>query len=160
MKIEEAIKQKAFTSEYHRLMVNLLFTSSWLQSLQSKAFKSYDLTSQQFNVLRILRGQHPKPATVNLITERMIDKMSNASRLVDRLIDKQLVVRTTCPNDRRAVDVRITEAGLKLLEELDKTASSWEKPLHQLTEEEAHQLNELLNKLRSGSCDRQHADIE
>ncbi len=148
MKLEEEIKQEKFNSEYHKLSINIIFTHSWLSYQQQSFFKKSNITPQQFNVLRILRGQHPKPATVNLLIERMIDKSSNASRIVDKLEAKGWVKRTTCPQDRRAVDVQITADGMELLKKMDRYEQEWEKGLHTLTLEEATQLNSLLDKLR------------
>jgi DNA-binding MarR family transcriptional regulator len=108
----------------------------------------YDLTPQQFNLLRILRGQYPKPASITLLKERMLDKMSDASRLVERLLAKGLVERKICPEDRRKVDVVITKKGLKLLEKIDKTDNEMDNYLKNLSEVEAKKLNELLDKLR------------
>jgi DNA-binding MarR family transcriptional regulator len=151
MSIETDIKQNNFKSPYTKAIVNILYTHSWLQSAQMEIFKPYDLTIQQYNVLRILRGQHPNPITVIAIIERMMDKMSNASRLVDKLLLKGLAVRTECPNDRRAVDVTITQKGLDLLAELDVLQDNWEKTLSNLSEEEALQLSSLLDKIRTSS---------
>lgn len=134
------------------MALNLLYTTNWLASSQACLLKPYDLTPPQYNVLRILRGQYPKPVRVNDIIERMLDKMSNASRLVDKLLLKGWVKRTECPNDRRAVDVVITEEGLALLLALDKMQEDWENQLKNLNEEEAKQLSDLLDKLR-GSTD-------
>ncbi|MGB3618832.1 MAG: MarR family transcriptional regulator [Catalinimonas sp.] len=150
MSIERDIQQtKRFRTDYQKLMVNLMFTSNRVAYQQGRALKVFDLTLPQYNVLRILRGQHPQPVTVNLIIERMIDKMSNASRIVDRLVKKDLVCRSACPGDRRAVDVLITEAGLKLLADIDGEFEAWEAPYRKrLTAGEAGQLNELLDKMR------------
>lgn len=148
MSIEKDIKQANFKSPYSKAVINILYTNNWLQSLQVEIFKPFDLTLQQYNVLRILRGQYPNPITVIAIIERMLDKMSNASRLVDKLLVKELVVRKLCPHDRRAVDVIITEKGLNLLEELDTLQNQWESKLHGLTENEALQLSNLLDKMR------------
>lgn len=148
MSIERDIKQANFKSPYSKAVINILYTNNWLQSLQVEIFKPFDLTLQQYNVLRILRGQHPNPITVIAIIERMLDKMSNASRLVDKLLVKELVVRKLCPHDRRAVDVTITEKGLNLLKELDTLQNQWESKLHGLTENEALQLSTLLDKMR------------
>ncbi|WP_239691949.1 MarR family winged helix-turn-helix transcriptional regulator [Hymenobacter coccineus] len=115
MRIEDEIKQPVFRSAYEKAIINLTYTAGWLQVRQAAAFKPFGLTLPQFNLLRILRGQHPRPATVALLIDRMLDKTSNASRIVDRLEEKQLVTRTVCPANRRAVDIRITEAGLDLL---------------------------------------------
>ena len=151
MSIEQDIKQTNFKSPYSKAIINIIYTNNWLQSLQVDIFKSFDLTLQQYNVLRILRGQYPNPITVIAIIERMLDKMSNASRLVDKLLAKDLVIRRLCPNDRRAVDVIITEKGLNLLTEIDALQHTWEKKLHGLSETEALQLSDLLDKMRQ-SC--------
>ncbi|GIV59339.1 MarR family transcriptional regulator [Rhodocaloribacter litoris] len=148
MRIEEAIKQKRFKSEYHKLALNLMYTGSWLQTLSLRGLKPHGLSPQQYNILRILRGQHPDPVTVQAIKERMLDRMSNVSRLVEKLRQKGLLVRRTCPHDRRAVDVVITQAGLDLLERIDREEAVWLEALHTLSPEEARRLNELLDKVR------------
>ncbi|RSK42343.1 MarR family winged helix-turn-helix transcriptional regulator [Hymenobacter perfusus] len=148
MKIEDEIKQSTFKDEYQKAHINLVFTTGWLQQQQSGQFKEFGLTLPQFNILRILRGQHPKPATVNLLIERMLDKTSNASRIVDKLEVKHLVTRTVCPSNRRAVDIRITEAGLELLRQLDAVMQNQQLGLQNLTLEEATQLSNLLDKIR------------
>lgn len=148
MKLEDEIKQNSFRNEYHKLAVNLIFTNSWLMSKIYELLDEYDLTPQQFNLLRILRGQYPKPASISLLKERMLDKMSDASRLVERLLAKGLVERKICPEDRRKVDVVITKKGLKLLEKIDKTDNEMDNYLKNLSEVEAKKLNELLDKLR------------
>ncbi|QKG56836.1 MarR family transcriptional regulator [Hymenobacter sp. BRD128] len=151
MRLEDEIKQPSFQSEGQKAYLNILFTSGWLSLRQAAAFRPYGLTLPQFNVLRILRGQHPKPATVALLIDRMLDKTSNASRIVDKLEEKKLVTRTVCPANRRAVDIRITEAGLALLHEIDEsglTAFRQHGP-EALSDEELRQLNNLLDKLRA-----------
>ncbi len=149
MKIEEEIKQGKFQSEYHKLAINLTFTANWLTRQVTQGLKPFKLTPQQFNVLRILRGQHPNPASINLITERMIDKMSNASRLVDKLLAKELVERTTCPLDRRQVDVKMTKKGLDLLAKIDIESKNWDDNLKTLSKKQAQELNLMLDMLRS-----------
>ncbi|MCF2487933.1 MarR family winged helix-turn-helix transcriptional regulator [Dyadobacter sp. CY347] len=148
MSIETDIKQKKFRSAYQRLALNLVYTTNWLESKQLEFFKGHDITSQQYNVLRILRGQQRNPIKVSDITERMLDKNSNTSRLVDKLLAKNLAKRSSCPNDRRAVDVLITEEGLKLLEELDPFVEEWENRFNVISTEEADQISALLDKLR------------
>lgn len=148
MSLENDIKQQSFKSPYSKAIINIIYTNNWLQSLQVEIFKPFDLTLQQYNVLRILRGQYPKPTTVIAIIERMLDKMSNASRLVDKLLAKELVVRRSCAHDRRAVDVTITEKGLNILAEIDSLQGKWEAKLHGLNEDEALQLSDLLDKIR------------
>lgn len=148
MKIEQEIRQRSFSSEYEKMVVNLLFTGNWLNSSNSRRLKQFGVSSQQYNVLRILRGKHPKPATVNELRERMLDRESNASRLVEKLRQKGLVCRSECRHDRRAVDVAITDRGLELLEAIDREAGDWICRFHTLERDEAAKLNELLDKLR------------
>jgi DNA-binding MarR family transcriptional regulator len=148
MQIEKEIKQDKFKNEYHKLSVNILYTGSWLSIKNQAHLKPFGLTYQQYNILRILRGQYPNPATVSLLIDRMLDKMSNASRLVEKLRQKKLVERRTCKNDRRAVDVIITERGLDLLTEIETHDPEWEKVFTALTAAEAKELDNLLDKLR------------
>lgn len=147
MKIDEEIQQSSWKSPLQKAMVNTLFTSRFLEDRTSRVLKPFGLTHQQFNVLRILRGQKGNPATVKLLTERMLDKSSNASRLVDKLLEKGLVQRCACSEDRRAVEVRITQAGLDLLERIDLDRHEISLPV--FSDEEAEQLSELLDKLRN-----------
>ncbi|MCY7356147.1 MAG: MarR family transcriptional regulator [Rudanella sp.] len=149
MSIESDIRQTAFNSSYHRLLVNVLYSSNWLGNAQMQLLKPFGITSQQFNFLRILRGRFPDPVKVNEITERMLDKMSNASRLVDKLLLKKLVERTECPSDRRAVNVIINQKGLDLLTKIDAAQLQFEGIMEQrLTIEEADTLSHLLDQLR------------
>ncbi len=148
MGISQDIQQKTFKSEFSKALINIFYTSAWLNQKHADVFKAHDLTSPQFNVLRILRGQHPKPATVNLIIDRMLDKSSNASRIVDRLELKGLVVRKQCPSDRRAVDVIISDSGLAVLKKMDSELDAFQEKICNLSEKEAAKLNELLDKMR------------
>jgi DNA-binding MarR family transcriptional regulator len=148
MGIEEDIKSTNFEDNYHKAVINLSYTYGWITNLSRPKFEQYNLTQQQFNILRILRGQYPKPATVNLLKERMIDKMSDASRIVDRLVQKGLVSRCTNNKDRRAVDIRISDEGLEILSKMDKEFKTSDMLKDNLTEEEAGQLSELLDKMR------------
>jgi DNA-binding MarR family transcriptional regulator len=148
MKLEQEISQKNFRNNHHKAIVNLIFTYNWLYERHSNLLKPYGVTIQQFNLLRILRGQYPNPTTVKLIKERMLDKMSDASRLVEKLRAKEMVDRNICPKDRRTVDVIITEKGLKLLEEIDKKEKDFNQLLSNLESGEIDQLNVLLDKLR------------
>lgn len=148
MKIEEAIKQKEFKDPYNKAIVNLLFTHSHIVSQQSSLFKPFGLSPEQYNVLRILRGQNSNPITVSSIQERMLNRMSNASRLVEKLKQKDLVIREESVRDRRQVDVLITEKGLKVLEKLEASIYRLNRDLILLSEEEVDQLNGLLDKLR------------
>ena len=148
MEIGKEIKQSKFKNEHHKMLINILFTSGWLSSMHACSLKPYGISQQQYNLLRILRGQHPKPATVNLLIDRMMDKNSNASRLVEKLRLKKYVDRATCEDDRRAVNVIITEKGLELLSDIEKQEEVMFKTLKNLSESEAEQLNSLLDKLR------------
>lgn len=147
-RIEDDIKQDKFKNHFSKAIINLIYTSNHLGQMMQHLFKPHQLTNPQYNILRILRGQHPKAATVNLLIERMLDKSSNASRIVDRLETKGLVTRQQCKDDRRAVDVSITEEGLELLKVIDDEMIVWEDKISNLTEDEASQLNNLLDKMR------------
>ena len=148
MRIEEEIQSNKFEDNYHKLVINISYSYGWLNNLMRGTFEKYNLTQQQFNILRILRGQYPNPSTVNLLKERMIDKMSDASRIVDRLVQKGLVSRCTNNKDRRSVDIRISESGLELLASLDKVVDAKKLLKDNLTDEEALQLSNLLDKMR------------
>ena len=149
MKIEQEIHQKAFKDEFTKANINLMFTASWLDQRLSSTIKKYRISWQQFNILRILKGMHPEPASVKLLTERMIDKMSNASRLVEKLKKKDLVYRVECPADRRKVNVGITQPGLDLVEQATEAVDKRVREcMKGITESEAVVLNALLDKLR------------
>ncbi len=148
MKLEEEIKQPKFKDEYHKLLVNLMFTGSWLNIRQIHFFKKYDLSPQQYNLLRILRGQYPNPASVNLLIERMLDKQSNASRLVDKLDVKGLVKRKQCKTDKRQVDVVLSNKGVQLLEAIDKDIDNLDNMIANLSTSDAKKLSDLLDKMR------------
>jgi DNA-binding MarR family transcriptional regulator len=149
MKLEEEIGQKEFKSDIQKMLINILYTSNWLQYQLADNLKGYGLTLQQFNILRILRGQHPNPARILLLQERMLDKMSNASRLVERLRKKGFVIRKICRNDRRAVDVKITDSGLALLKELDSMENEWQQRFKKLDNKDINKLNIILDNLRN-----------
>ena len=148
MRIDDEIQSSNFEDNYHKAAVNIAYTASWLSNFFKCHFDKYNLTQQQFNILRILRGQYPKPATINLLKERMVDKMSDASRIVDRLIQKELVSRCTNNKDRRAVDIRISELGLQTLSKLDDEFKPKDALSGNMSEEEAGILSDLLDKLR------------
>jgi DNA-binding MarR family transcriptional regulator len=148
MKLEEEIRQFKFKSPYQKALLNLIFTSNWLQNKQQDFFKSYGVTPQQFNILRILKGQHPKAISGTEIKSRMLDKNSDISRLLDRLVRKNLIERKSCPEDKRASDVFITTEGLTLLDRLSKFQKEIDSVLN-LNEEEAELLSSLLDKARS-----------
>lgn len=148
MKLEEEIKQNKFKNEHHKLGVNIIYTANWLTNHHNRNCKEYDISPEQFNILRILRGQFPNPATVNFLIERMLNKMSNASRLVEKLRKKGFVERKICKEDRRACDIVITKKGLNLLDELDKAEKEWIKLFSHIPKKEAKKVNEVLDKLR------------
>jgi DNA-binding MarR family transcriptional regulator len=157
MEIEKAIQQKKFKDPYERALVNLLYTGSWLSYQQTAAFKPHGLSMQQYNILRILRGQHPEPITVNALISRMIDKNSNASRIVEKLRAKGLLERKICPADRRRVDVVITEEGLRALGAATQSLEALHLHLRSISDEESETLNDLLNKLRSAELPDEEA---
>mgnify|MGYP000993959692 CR=1 FL=1 len=146
--IGDEIQQKKFKSVYVKTEINILFTSGWIENNNNKFFKLFDISMQQFNVLRILRGQFPQPIMLGLITDRMIDKMSNATRLVEKLRIKGYVSRELNPTNRRQVDILITESGLELLAKIDQQFGTLEDKYKNLSTDEAELLNELLDKLR------------
>jgi len=148
MRIEEEIEQKQFANEYIKAGINIMFTASFLIHKNTQVLKPFGISIQQFNILRILRGLHPEPATIKLLTKRMIDKTSNASRLVERLRQKGLVERHECEFDRRKVDILITEAGLELVNEASTALETADKILYPISKEEAKTLNAILDKLR------------
>lgn len=149
MKIEEEIKQTKFKSAHQKAVLNLLFTANWIQNKQKELFEPFGITGQQYNMLRILRGQHPKPIPAVEIKSRMLDKNSDVSRLLDRLIGKKLVKKNQCPNDKRATDISITETGLDLLNTLDASINNLDSKYMALSNEEAKQLSELLDRSRA-----------
>lgn len=149
--IEVEIKQKKFPDIYVKTDVNLLYTCGWLQNEMTRFFKKFGISLQQYNVLRILRGQHPKAVMLTQITERMIDKMSNATRLVDKLKLKGLVTREVNDENRRQVNIHITEAGLELLKTIDidmKEATPPER-YSKLSKSTLVQLNKILDQIRN-----------
>ncbi|MFN8887950.1 MAG: MarR family winged helix-turn-helix transcriptional regulator [Cyclobacteriaceae bacterium] len=148
MKIEEEIKQTKFRNVHHKLAINVLYTAAWLEEQNKNFFKEFGITNQQFNILRILRGQHPSKISGAEIKSRMIDKNSDVSRLLDRLIAKELVIKSQCPNDKRAADVVITEEGLKILKKIDSKMDQTDLSVLKLTNEEATHLSDLLDKSR------------
>ena len=152
MSLETDIQQK-FRNESQKAILNILYTSYFIQDKMNMLFKQYDITRQQYNVLRILRGQHPGHASVNLIRDRMLDKMSDASRIVERLRLKELVVRKSAEKDKRAVEVTITDSGLKLLAEMQDAVDKFESLLNTLSDDETRQLNILLDKIRDGNAE-------
>ncbi|MCZ6915576.1 MAG: MarR family transcriptional regulator [Gemmatimonadetes bacterium] len=149
MRLEDEIVQKSFKDEFHKLAVNLQFTAAHYRNEFRGRLKPYEISPEQFNILRILRGQHPGAASAKLVAERMIDRSSNVSRLVEKLRVKGHVNRTACDEDRRSVDLEITGQGLEVLARLAEDMETTNMSLaDHLTNAEAKQLNDLLDKVR------------
>lgn len=148
MKIEEEIKQTKFRNPHHKAALNLIYTASWLAGRHQDFFKPFGITNQQFNILRILRGQHPNKISGAEIKSRMLDKNSDVSRLLDRLISKKLAIKSQCPNDKRAADIAITDKGLQLLKQVDEKMDQTDSKVINLTAGEAVKLSNLLDKCR------------
>lgn len=149
MKIEEIIKSRNTISIHKKIVLNVLFTQNVIQDKLNEVLKPYELSMEQFNVLRILRGQNGKPANMCVIQERMIAKTSNTTRLVDKLLVKGLVNREICLQNRRKMEITITSNGLELLEELDPKIEKHEKMFSDnLNNKELDSLNLLLEKYR------------
>ncbi|MEO7983070.1 MAG: MarR family transcriptional regulator [Bacteroidota bacterium] len=150
MSIDQDIQQVKFRNPQQKAAINLIYTLSWMREKTKCIFEAEDITMQQFNILRILRGSFPQPLSTLQIRERMLEKMSDTSRIVDRLIAKGLVKKLTCKNDRRLVDVIITDKGKKLLERLDARQEEIDGVLGNLSEKDANILSDLLDKIRDG----------
>jgi DNA-binding MarR family transcriptional regulator len=148
MEIGKEINSQKFENNLQKSVVNLIYTYGWITNLLGQKLNKYDITLQQYNVMRILRGQHPKPATINLIKVRMLDKMSDASRIVDRLVQKELVDRSINTNDRRAVDIIITKKGLDILLKLDAELLFDDILGKDFNNTDAGILSDLLDKMR------------
>jgi DNA-binding MarR family transcriptional regulator len=153
MGLEKDIKQQQFTSENQKLIINLVFTNNWLTEKIRDFLSTADITLQQFNILRILRGSHPQPLSTLTIRERMLDKMSDTSRIVDRLVLKGLVDKKTCPSDKRLVDISITKEGKKVLATIDLKEKEVMAVVANLNQEEMEILNGLLDKMRGSSAE-------
>ena len=147
MGIEKDINQYQFRNDYQRAEVNLIYTCNWINEKLKHIFDEADITNQQYNILRILRGSK-NPISTLQIRDRMLDKMSDTSRLVDRLIVKGLAEKTTCTSDKRLVDISISRKGLELLEQLDIRNADMDNIMCNLTNEESIQLSSLLDKVR------------
>ena len=147
MSIEEDIQQPKFRNEYQKTVINLIYTYNWINERIKQVLEKVDLTPQQFNILRILRGAGSPLSTLQ-IRQRMLDKMSDTSRIVDRLLKKALVKKVVCKTDRRLVDVTISEKGLKLLEKIDSFNDEMDRMINSISTDEASTLNTLLDKIR------------
>jgi len=150
MGIEKDIQQTNFRNEFQKMGINIIYTAHWLNEKMSQILSTEDITQQQYNILRILRGSDAPLSTLK-IRERMLDKMSDTSRIVDRLIVKGLVEKTACIKDKRLVDITVTKKGLQLLEKLDALNEQIDSILNGVSEKEAHTINQILDKLREDS---------
>jgi len=148
MSIERDIQQTKFITSRHKALVNILFTYGWEIERIKKIVAKENITHQQYNILRILRGSYPNPLSTLQIRERMLDKMSDTSRMVDRLIIKQLVLKTVSKKDKRLVDVVISEKGLSLLKSIEQRVDIVSEIMSNVSEDEAEQLSNLLDKIR------------
>jgi DNA-binding MarR family transcriptional regulator len=147
MSLEKDINQSKFNNEHQKVMVNIIYTANWMNEQLKAFFDKADITQQQFNILRILRGAG-EPISTLQIRQRMLDKMSDTSRIVDRLLAKGLVKKTTCPTDKRLVDVSITTKGKKVLEKIDASQTQIDAISNNLTDADAKAMNSLLDKMR------------
>ena len=150
MGIDKDIQQLTFRNPLQKAAINLIYTLGWMREKTNLIFEAEDITPQQFNILRILRGSYPQPLSTLQIRERMLEKMSDTSRIVDRLLTKGLVKKLTCKNDRRLVDIIISDKGKKLLERLDERQDEIDGVLSNLSKEDANILSDLLDKIRDG----------
>ena len=150
MKLEDEIKQtKPFKNELQKLILNISVTSSWLNTMFAEKLKPYDLSPPQYNVLRILKGKYPDCYCNQEITQRMIDKSSNATRIVDKLVEKKLVSKIIDSADRRLVNIKITDKGMALLEDIEKTPFKERIKMKNFNDQKAKLMNEWLDELRS-----------
>jgi len=150
MGIEKDIQQTNFRNEFQKMSINIIYTANWLNEKMGQILATEDITQQQYNILRILRGSECPLSTLK-IRERMLDKMSDTSRIVDRLIVKGLVEKTACQKDKRIVDITISKKGLQLLEKLDSLNDHIDSILKGVSEKEAQAINQILDKLREHS---------
>ena len=149
MSLEEELQVSQFKSSRYRLTVNILYSNNWMFAKMQVVFRQYGVTNQQYNILRILRGRYPDPCTIQDLKKRMLDKQPDVSRLVDRLQSKGLLVRQSNAEDRRKMDVAISDKGLTLLNEMDPAVTEFDEIFAGLTDKEVDQLNQLLDKARS-----------
>lgn len=148
MSLEKDITQQNFRNEHQKGVINIIYTYNWINEKMKVFFDKENITAQQFNILRILRGAG-KPISTLQIRERMLDKMSDTSRIVDRLVLKGLAKKSVCKADKRLVDVSISDKGLKLLSKLDTYQDDMDAVMQNLSATEAKTLNILLDKIRN-----------
>jgi DNA-binding MarR family transcriptional regulator len=149
MKIEKAIKQSKFESPLQKAVINIFYTANWLRDQQWELFKKYDILPQHYNVLRIIKGKHPESVSPGDIKDVMLDKGNDVTRLVDKLVKMGLVKRSLCEANRRKIDINLTDKGLGFLKELNEPMrKQYNSIKKQLSEKEAEQLSNLLDKIR------------
>jgi len=146
--IEEEIHQRKFRNEYHKMKINVVYTGNWVESELNKVFKKYGLSLPQYNILRILKGSSPNPLCLHEIKERMLDRMSDTSRIVERLAKGGYLERSANEADRRSINIQLTKKGFDLINSMSSEVDALDDYISVLTEEEAIQLNNLLNKVR------------
>lgn len=147
MSIEKEIPKSYFRNSSHKTLVNILFTSNWILEKLKQFLESEDITPQQYNILRILNNSD-RPLSTLKIREQMLDKMSDTSRIVERLLKKELVNKQMCRHDKRLVDVTISEKGLQLLDRLEKKSGELDSVIANLTSKDMDTVNQLLDKIR------------
>ena len=148
MKIEDEINSNKFPNAKIKAIINIIFTASWANRQHNQLLKQFDLSVQQYNILRILRGANPSPLPVLTIKNRMVEKTPNTTRLIDKLLRKNLVKRFRCDTDRRIVFVQITEEGLGLIDEIEPIFIDNDQIMNNLSSEECETISNLLDKLR------------
>lgn len=149
MRLEDVIKTN-FRNDQHKALLNIYYTNSLLKSHYHELMRPFDLTPQQFNVLRILKGQYPEAVRIGLVKERMIDRNSDMTRLVQRMVQKGLIERVTCPTDKRQFNLKITIRGIEVVDEMSVSVAEFEDGLRALSDAECKTLNELLDRFRAG----------
>lgn len=149
MKIEQELKQNKFRSNVHKALVNVMFTNAWISDRFRFVFKNFKLTAQQYNVLRILRGGYPEAMNPNEIKAVMIDKNPDLTRLCDRLVVLGYIDRCINDENKRKMNIRINDKGLEILNDIDPLMNAVQSEMQGLTDLEASQLSDLLDKLRN-----------
>lgn len=159
MSLEKTLHTR-FRCDRHRALVNVMFTAHWISGLHAPIFKQFGLSSQQYNILRILRGRHPEPASIGQIKERMLERESDVSRVVSHMLSKGFVRRFECAKDRRVAYVAITEQGMQLLAQIDPQIEQIDSMLDCLTQEQIEQLNQVLDTLREANTPEGEAPMD
>ncbi|MGB1206510.1 MAG: MarR family winged helix-turn-helix transcriptional regulator [Chitinophagales bacterium] len=149
MTINEAVKQANFRDEQQKMLINILYTNNWLINKIKKTLKSHNITHQQYNVLRILQGSHPSACSAGDIKRVMLDKTPDVTRLIDRLLQKDYVSRCRCSNNRRQIEICITKKGISLLQNIRPKMDEMMQFTQQISENDAMEVNQILDKLRS-----------